>query len=122
MLKSGYDVLSPSDRRRNQWKRKHPDFSSSESLAALSSCLRRRCCFLCLGPATPGCHLGVGVDQRRLWCEAGLIMTVGFADQPKCVLRSSAPQLFRDQFIHRTVAPRSAGGVKPQTSCTLPYT
>lgn len=67
MPKSLHDVHSPSDPRRNRWKKKHPEiFTHWEALAASSSSLCHKP-LLCLSPATPGCHTGVGVDQRRLW-------------------------------------------------------
>lgn len=69
MPNSVCDVHFPSDPRRNRWKRKPPEFlTHREALAASVSSTP----LLCLSPATPGCHIGVGVDQRCLWCDTEL--------------------------------------------------
>lgn len=53
MPKSVHDVHSPSDPRRNRWKKKHPEiFTHWEALAAASSnlCHKRRSCVSVLPP------------------------------------------------------------------------
>lgn len=89
--KSVHDFHFSSDLRRNRWKRKHPEIlTHSEALAASPVCV------INAAPLSQSCH-----PRMPHWCGSGpaapvvlhrtLIMTVGFTDQPKCVVLASTP-------------------------------